>query len=51
MAQSKRKKKTLNPKLDRHPQCPSNSHTHIARSFMLKKEKENRVCSHQKLMY
>jgi hypothetical protein len=35
MAQSKKEKKTL--ELDRHPKCPSNSHTHIARSFMLKK--------------
>jgi hypothetical protein len=33
MAQSKKKKKKL--ELDRHPQCPSNSHTQIARSFML----------------
>jgi hypothetical protein len=35
MVQSKKEKKTL--ELDKHPQCPSNSHTHIARSFIFKK--------------
>jgi len=33
---SKKKKKKKKLELDRYHQCPSNSHTHIARSFMLK---------------
>jgi hypothetical protein len=50
-----KEKEILNLK-DIHPQCPSNSHTHIPWSFMLKhiliifENYENKVLLHQKLI-